>query len=582
MHRRLQGGPGKWLLTGMLAVAMGAGIVPVAHPQDFTIEQFRSDITIDQDGSVHVTETIKVFFDRRKHGIYREIPVRYINELGKKTTMPISVKSVTHQGGRKWTYKVSRKGNIINIRIGHPDKYVSGRQVYVISYLVRNAVRHLEDCDEIYWNVTGDRWRARIKKALAVVRLNTSPGASEVSGACYTGAYGSTESACTFRSLENGASFSTERTLEAGEGFTVGMGWDKGIVAGPSSWQRFLWTINPGENWVFLIPVFALVYLSVGWYRRGRDPRVREAITVMYKPPESDGKPLTPAQVGVLVDERFDQRDLTSSLIGLAEKGYIELRELRHESGVPLFGSLDYELVKRKEPDKRLTLFEQTLMADIFGAGVDHVAMSELRNRFYVNLDTLKKIMFRDLVRKGFFTVNPQRVMANYGLVGFGIVMATMATLPFLSPLSPWKLVVAGWVTGLMVIAFGKVMPAKTKLGALTRIKIQGFQEFMNRADRDRLERMGKDVFYKYLPYAISLGVVDHWVKAFDGLLTEPPSWYVGGPSIQRFNVANFSTSLSAATSHLGSAMFSSPRGSGSSGGGFSGGGGGGGGGGSW
>ena len=124
-------------------------------------------------------------------------------------------------------------------------------------------------------------------------------------------------------------------------------------------------------------------------------------------------------------------------------------------------------------------------------------------------------------------------------------------------------------------------------------MSILGFQLFMNRADKDRIEKLGQAAFYEYLPYAIALDVVDHWVDAFEGMLTSPPKWYLIGAHQASFSARAFSRSITAASSHLGSTMFSAPRGSGlsagggfsgggSSGGGSSGGGGGGGGGGSW
>jgi uncharacterized membrane protein len=110
----------------------------------------------------------------------------------------------------------------------------------------------------------------------------------------------------------------------------------------------------------------------------------------------------------------------------------------------------------------------------------------------------------------------------------------------------------------------------------------------MNRAEKDRLTRMGdKDLFSKFLPYAIALDVTDNWSKAFEGVYQNPPQWYASPGGFSAFSPHTFSHTMNSMTSRLGSAMFSSPRGSGisgggSGGGGFSGGGFGGGGGGSW
>jgi len=96
-----------------------------------------------------------------------------------------------------------------------------------------------------------------------------------------------------------------------------------------------------------------------------------------------------------------------------------------------------------------------------------------------------------------------------------------------------------------------------------------------------------KDLFSKFLPYAIALDVTDNWAKAFEGIYQEPPDWYVSPGGFRTFVPSHFSYSIGSLTSNLSSAMFSAPRGSGvggggSGGGGFSGGGSGGGGGGSW
>ena len=70
-------------------------------------------------------------------------------------------------------------------------------------------------------------------------------------------------------------------------------------------------------------------------------------------------------------------------------------------------------------------------------------------------------------------------------------------------------------------------MTAKTVAGARMHIAVLGFQEFMNRVDADRIKRMPPDTFEKFLPYAMALGVEHHWAQAFEGIVKDPPSWYV-------------------------------------------------------
>jgi len=557
--------------------------------QDFTITSFHSDITISEDSSFMVKETIVVKFDGLKHGIFREIPFRYKDERGNTIKTPLDILSVTDESGKDWKYKVSKKGNIVNVRIGDPKKYVDGVQTYVIAYNVANAVLFFEDHDELYWNVTGNYWWAPIQQASANIVLGSKNKSENLWAACYTGALGSKAAECGFRTSQNSGEFFARKNLAAREGFTIAFGWAKGLVAPPSAWKKFLWAINLGENWVFVLPLFSLLIMTNIWRTRGRDPRVREAVTVTYGPPKYNGKPLTAGEVGAIIDERLDSRDITSTIVGLAVKGYIKIEEAKTDGLI--FDSTDYYLAKIKGPDEELGPFEKIIMQSIFTTELPGRMVSDLKNNFYAHLDVLKATVYGDLVSKNYFLVSPEKVRKYYVTAGIIVALAGAIALSFLTPSSVGKSAFAGILMGLPVLAFSWAMPAKTKAGASVYMDILGFQEFMRRAEKDQLQRMkDKDLFSKFLPYAIALDVVDNWAKAFEGVFQEPPQWYTSQTGFRMFSPYQFSRSINSATSSLSSAMFSAPRGSGissSGGGGFSGGGSsgggfGGGGGGSW
>ncbi len=561
--------------------------VSPAIAQDFTINNFHSDISIRGDSSITVTETIEVEFHRLRHGIYREIPFRYRDELGNITKTPLEIISVTDASGKKWKYKVAKTGNVINVRIGDADKYVSGIKTYVITYTVENVILFFDDHDELYWNVTGNQWMAQIKNASANVNLSTNKISSKIWAACYTGILGSRETQCSHESFNNISIFLSQKSFRAGEGLTIAFGWDKGLVSQPSASKKILWFIDIKENWIFILPVFSLIFMINQWRNKGRDPKVRESVTVMYEPPKHNGNPLTPAEVGTIVDEKLDTRDITSTILGLAVKGYITIEETKKEGFI--FDSTDYYLAKVKGPDNSLSPFEKVLMNSIFTDSLPGILVSDMKNKFYLKLSTLKTTLYGEIVRKGYFVKNPEKVRALYvGLGIFLMVFAGVAT-GIVAAYPSWKNFLAGILTGLPVFAFSRYMPAKTRTGASIYIDILGFQEFMNRAEKDRLKRMNdKDLFSKFLPYAVALDVADNWAKAFEGIYQEPPTWYVSPGGIRTFNAYSFSSSVNSMASSLGSAMYSTPRGSGVgggggfSGGGSSGGGFGGGGGGSW
>lgn len=576
------GGAGSALLTGALCLVLGS---PEAFAQYFTIERFHSNIVIDENAKVKVTETIDVKFDRPRHGIYREIPFKYQDELGRKVRTPIRVLSVTNGAGSPWPYRVSKSGPVLHIRIGDPRRFVDGRRTYMISYEVENGLLFLKDHDELYWNVTGHYWKAPIREAAAEVTLAVRGENRSSLGACYTGVYGSSESECSVEPLGNGARFFAKRGLRTGEGLTIAFGWDKGLVREPSSLRRFLWAVDFEENGVFLFPVLLLVGMFVRWYRRGRDPRVKESLTVQYEPPKYGSKFLSPGEVGTLVDEKIDSKDLSASIVGLAVKGYLRIEETKREG--LLFDKTDYTLRRLKPSDSDLSPFEIALLEGLFPHQGPITRVSDLKNRFYARLPMLKKALYGELVRKGYFTTSPEGVRSRYVAAAFAVIVFGSLGLFFLSG-SVAKAVAASLLAAVPIYAFGRVMPAKTKEGALARWHILGFEEFLNRAERDRLERMGdQDLFSKYLPYAMALDVTENWAKAFEGIYQNVPQWYLSAAPYSMFRPHGFSHSLQSLSSDLSSAIFSAPRGSGiggggGGGGGFSGGGAGGGGGGSW
>ncbi|MCU1219629.1 MAG: conserved rane protein of unknown function, partial [Candidatus Angelobacter sp.] len=179
------------------------------------------------------------------------------------------------------------------------------------------------------------------------------------------------------------------------------------------------------------------------------------------------------------------------------------------------------------------------------------------------------------LKAKGMYTVDPDSAKGYWGL---GILMVALPFVAlqvfgfadFLSSV-PITIVCALIALGIVII-IGKQLTATSIKGARTRVQIQGFQEFMNRVDADRLKRMPPDTFEKFLPYAMALGVEHRWAKAFEGIVQNPPTWYQSSDG-HMFSTFYFVNSLGSMATTASSTFVSAPRAS-SSGSGWSGGGG--------
>jgi uncharacterized membrane protein len=558
-----------------------------ARAEYFTIESFHSDIVVHRDSSLTVTETIETIFTRRRHGIYRDIPFRYKDEFGRKITTPVRVVSVRDRSRQKRPYRVTRKGDAVRIRIGRKDAFVDGRQFYVITYKVNNALLFLDNHDELYWNVTGNDWNTTIRYASAKVTVDGKRDDVHPRGSCYTGLRGSRKSSCDFLPFARGGKFRTNHSLSPREGITIALGWDKGVVRPPSFLEKIVWGLNLAENGIFLFPLATFAFMLGHWYRKGKDPDIGDTVVVLYTPPEEDGNTLLPAEIGALSDERLDPKDVTASIVNLAVRGYVTIEEQK----IPglIFDQDDYMLKRVKEADDGLSSFEKRLFFKLFSGHAAEVLISDLKYSFYKHLDDLRATVFGRLKSLGYFRSLPGSVKTMYRGIGIGVgfVGAFFGVIigKFAGDISG-KAVAAFLLSGLAFVLFAPLMPVKTRKGAQALIKVKGFEEFLLRAEKDRLERMkDQNLFEKYLPYAIALGVSDRWAEAFEGIYQESPGWYASQRGIRTFHPVSFHQSLDNALSQIGNAMYAAPRSSGggfSGGGGSSGGGGGGGGGGSW
>jgi len=74
------------------------------------------------------------------------------------------------------------------------------------------------------------------------------------------------------------------------------------------------------------------------------------------------------------------------------------------------------------------------------------------------------------------------------------------------------------------------------------------------------------EMFEKFLPFAMALGVEKNWSRAFQGILTQPPQWYRGSSYGPNFYPMMFTNDMSAMSSRASSVMSSAPRSSGGSG----------------
>ncbi len=355
----------------------------------------------------------------------------------------------------------------------------------------------------------------------------------------------------------------------------------------PELWMQFLLAIN----WfVFLLGCLglplAIVLVYLRYRAKGRDKNMPKTIIPLYSPPTG----MRPYLLGSIKDENVDKEDVVGSIIDLAYRGYIKIKEVSKNS--------NYQLTKLegKKGDPGLDKIEQKIMDALFG-GSDSVETKEFRKTgaFLTEYIKMTHDIYKKMVSDGYFDKNPDTTRGIY--VGLGVVLfilgigiAVVFSIFVTTVIGYISLFTPGVAISLAGVAFmfvAKFMPAKTEKGSKAYADILGFKMYLNTAERYRLQKLGPEEFEKWLSYAIVFKIEKEWAEKFKDIYNTVPDWYEGtGNVYDAIWISSFTRSFANSTiNSMNIASSSSGSGwSGSSGsfGGFSGGGGGGGSSGAW
>ena len=562
----------RFLYSALIASLVLMSVRPL-FARNWHIADFHDTVTISQSGRALVSERLSIKFEGEWHGIHRTIPIEYPGPHGTNYTLFLDIRSVTDGSGNRLEYESHISNGFRDLRIYIPGAVDATRTVQ-IEYVVKNAIRFFEGYDEFYWNVTGNDWPVPIDHASAFVRLPDSASGS-LRAQSFTGAYGSTGHEATAQVDGSDVSFETTADLPMRGGLTIDVYIPKGILKEPGSLTRFFWFLS--SNPIIFLPFVTLGVMYIVWSRWGRDPDPGMSVAPMYEPPKN----ISPAEAGTLIDDTIDPRDITSTLIDLAVRGYLKIEEV--DEKVLVFHRKDYvfHLLKPREEWRNLAPHERVMLENIYAGGGTEIRLSSLKNQFYKALPLIRTDIMSALRSKGLYMLDPESAN-GYSIVAAIVILVPFALAQFMGYAnffnSIGSLTVAVLVSAVIWWLFARRMTAKTVQGGRTLVAVLGFQEFMNRVESDRLKRMPPDTFEKFLPYAMALGVEHTWAQKFAGIVQNPPQWYVSPTPypIGGFNPILFASSMHSMSGDMHQVFVSAPRSS-SSGSGWSGGGGGGG-----
>jgi hypothetical protein len=622
--------------------------VPAEVPADLGPERilsFDSKVIVNADGSLGVTETIRVVARGSviRHGIYRDFPTHYGLPWFGEAVVPFAVAGALRDGQPE-AFRVERYENGKRVYLGSPGVMVpQGIHTYAIDYRTDRQLGFFRDHDELSWNATGNGWSLPIEQASAEVRLPGGVPREKVTVAGYTGPQGARgRNYAASVDPAGRARFQTTAPLGPKEGLTIVVGWPKGFVAQPSLGNRLRWlALENGMSVVALLGfLLVLAYFLIAWVKVGRDPAAGP-IGPRMMPPQG----LSAAAVRFIDRMGYDRTCFTALVVNLAVKGYLTIDQrkdgftLTKNSGTPseplsdderaVFDGLLSHQQKLDCNNAHCATFqsaEGALKKALKGAFEDRYYHTNSSYFMRGVLLSLAVIVASSLV--AFFNGKPEVVFVTVWLsfwsVGVAVLLAvvvqawkgassggfsagrligaivlTVFALPFfggelmgLGLLGYrasifWALVFVALLV--LNVLFQRLLKAPTEEGRSVMDAIEGFRLYLAGGHGDDFGQPPQG-FDKYFPYALALGVENAWSKRFSAALGAAGTAPAGGQMYYQpywyggnwSHGSNWSSFGSSFSSAISSASTATGSSSGGGGGGSSGGGGGGGGGGGW
>lgn len=537
-----------------------------ASAEYFTITRYDITVNFAPDGSAEFEEVIEVNFDSPRHGIFRYIPLRSVvnNQQVERLIRDEAV------DGFKFT--TSRENDNIVFKIGDANTYVDGTQTYRIRYRVLNPLNFFEDKhSEFYWDLLGISWPVEIDNVSFLINFPDNVNLSSEHVRSFSGASGSTAQDVVMQVIPNKVSGRVAQKLMPGEGMTIAVFFPENTFSEMSTWAYFL-----KRHGLLLAPIF---FIFSGLLARFFARNKKQTIMTEYFPPEG----VSPAVAGGFVDHSVDNSDVLCLIPHLANHGYLRM-EVK-EGG--FLRKDDITFFKLKEAGPEFFAFERLFFNALFSTG-NEVKLKDLKDKFHVHMSTVKASVKAWIDSQGWYESDQKKFGCTVGIAGL-IALAWGAYAVFgRQNLDGFALIGTGLFLFFLATRFNKRSPD----GNATYRQLEGFRQFVKKAEKPIIERLMKEdpLYYdKTMPFALAFGYLKQWNHQFEGLLSQPPSWY-GAPGMHHAQLGqswnNFSTSFPSEINSIGSVFNSAPSSSGSSGGGggggFSGGGSGGGGGGSW
>ncbi len=506
-----------------------------AQLKSFYWKQFDVDITLLENGDMRFMETQTIVFsgDPFTFG-FATIPTGGNGNNDAISNIAVSENGIPFtesNSAQPGTFKLTPSSD--EIRIDWYFEPALGEHTYVFTYVVQGGIivgtSEEGDGDQIFWKAIPPDIPGAVHSSQVTIHLPEGIRPQQYTGTTDYLAEGTlngrSEDVITQVSADaRTITFDLQEWMTTGDLFEVRLQFPNGILDIPvPDWQKQ--QQNEDVNNLIAI-VIALLFLLVGplgvlmlWYTKGRDPQLTFVVPEYITEPPSS---LSPAIAGTLIDEKADMRDIISTIIDLAARGYLTITEEKK----------NHIFTNTGKDSGGLRPFEKQFLKDIFRGKQDR-SLTDLRYKFANKLPRLRTMLYQELVDNEFVSQSPETVRNRYTALGWVVIVGSgvlFFILPAIAP-SAVCISVALGISGVGLLISARAMPAKTAKGAEEAAKWEAFKNYLQRIEEyDDLEQAG-DIFETYLGYATAFGLERSWIRKFSHISsTPPPPWYYPQP----------------------------------------------------
>ena len=558
-----------------------------ANAENYCITSYDVDLNVHKNRTVDVTEKIDVFFLAPSKDFKRVFPIKsqfFYNDLqNKNKDVEISDIQINEP------YKLQQTNDAIILKIGDSSKTLMGPKHYQIKYKYTMGNDLLKASDLFYFNIIDRNWyttidniKFRIKLPVPYIYLLQSTSFSL--GKIDSDGYNARELNY-FIEKNKIITGKVNRILSPKEGLSVR------ILLPNSYFVKEIKFVD--KNFIFLFISVLTIIAFLMWFIFGRDKKIIPIINCY--PPKNKNS----AEIGVEYKGIASSKEIVSLVLYLANKGYLEIeddgisfsiRKLKDYDGQKAY---EKRLMSALFKNSDIVTIEDLMFSKSFYRNCVAIISSLNNIKKYIfdkTANSFEKLFILVVCILGIFAsivyilgdyslsllFSPDAFLLLFPVVGIMIVLTFLYQLILSNETHIEKLkklmFIIFWgsmfigiptilllykiynsvIQNIMILFYAMIclfisvvclftMPKRNKQGVTVIAQIEGFQKFLEVAEKSKIETLiveNRNYTSDVIPFAYVLDIADKIIPFLENIsLYSQPVWYRGKMSSYSFSL---------------------------------------------